>query len=149
MIEVAVLPYTTGLPRNTFLMGFAATPNVFVDDTPINSMGFTGDVVDVAKPRSTLRILTLGGSAMFNRRMAERLKARLSKASSDPIEVIRAALRTHTTAASILKYRLLAEYRPDLVLISHGINDLWANHVTDRDFRADYSHLNPWYKRNA
>jgi len=34
------------------------------------------------------------------------------------------------------------------VLIYEGINDLWANHVAENEFKNDYSHLSPWYKRN-
>lgn len=147
--DLALPNYMTGLPRDTFLMGFAATPNSWVDDTPINSMGFTGDPVDLVKPAQTIRILTLGGSAMFNRRMTQRLKDGLNKVSSSHIEIVGGALRAHTTASSILKYKLLSKYRPDLILIYHGINDLWANHVSLEDFRADYSHLSPWYKRNV
>lgn len=82
VMEVARSTYTTGLSRKSSLMGFAAVPNTLADDTHINSIGFTGDVVDVATPRDTIRILTLGGSAMFNPRMTQRLKARLSAASS-------------------------------------------------------------------
>jgi GDSL-like Lipase/Acylhydrolase family len=146
--DLAVPTYKTGLSREMFLMGFAATANSLVDDTPINSMGFTGDVVDLSKPPQTIRILTLGGSAMFNRRMTERLKSGFNAVSSQRVEIIGGALRTHTTASSVLKYKLFSKYSPDFVLIYHGINDLWANHVASEDFRADYSHLNPWYKRN-
>jgi hypothetical protein len=146
--EFVVYPYKTGLPRDVFLMGFAAIPHRVVDDTPINALGFTGDVIDVRKSPGTIRVLTLGGSALFNRRMTERLKDRFSRVGTEGIEILGAALRTHTTASSILKHKLFSKYKSDFVLIYHGINDLWANHVLNEDFKADYSHLNPWYKRN-
>jgi hypothetical protein len=148
ILEFIILPSKTNLPRDAFLMGFAATPNRLVDDTRINSMGFTGDSIDLMKPHGTIRILTLGGSAMFNRRMTERLKNRLNTISTQPIEIVGAALRTHTTMSSVLKYKLLSKYHFDLVLFYHGINDLWANHVAIEDFKDDYSHLDPRYKRN-
>jgi lysophospholipase L1-like esterase len=148
LVEFIVYPYKIGMPRDVYLMGFAATPHSLVDDTPINALGFTGDVIAVRKPPGTIRILTLGGSAMFNRRMTQRLKDRFNLVATERMEILGAALRTHTTASSILKHKLLSKYRPDFVLIYHGINDLWANHVLDGDFKADYSHLNPWYKRN-
>lgn len=130
-------------------MGFSATPGSVVDDTTINSMGFAGDSVDVSKPPGTIRILTLGGSAMFNRRMAERLRDRLKTATGRRLEVVGGALRAHTTMSSVLKYKVLRKYAFDIVLIYHGINDLWANHVALDEFREDYSHLGPWYKRNV
>ncbi len=144
--EFLVLPGVLGVPRGTFLMGFAATPNQLVDDTPINSMGFTGDVIEVEKTPGTTRILTLGGSAFFNRRMTDRLIEALGAASAEPVEVVGAALRTHTTLSSVFKYDLLSRYDFDVVIIYHGVNDLWANHVMR--FRPDYFHLSPWYKRS-
>src|SRR5262249_42908775 len=63
-------------------------------------------------------------------------------------EILGAALRSHTTRASLLKYQALSKYQFDYVSIYHGINDLWANHVPDADFRTDYGHLNPWYVRS-
>ena len=86
---------------------------------------------------------------MFNRRMTERLKHSLTKITSQPIEVLGAALRTHTTKSSVVKYKLLRKYRFDFVLIYHGINDLWANHIPIESFQSDYSHLGSWYKRNV
>lgn len=147
--EFFLLPSLNGLPRDVILMGFAATPHTLVDDTPINSMGFTGDVIGLTQDPGTIRILTLGGSAMFNRRMTERLKQRLARASTQRIELLGAALRTHTTWSSVLKYKLLRKYRFDVVIIYHGINDLWANHIRIRDFQRDYSHLGAYYKRSA
>ena len=70
------------------LMGFAGKPNTTLDDTPINSMGFTGDVIDIEKNPEKVRILTLGGSAMFNRRMTEQLKESFNKISRRPVELI-------------------------------------------------------------
>ncbi len=140
-------PWVGDLPRETFLMGFAATPGK-VDDVIVNSMGFTGDVVVREKGEGTTRLLTLGESSFFNRRVTERLKSRLQKISTNEVQIVGAALRTHTTRSSLLKYELLRSYDFDLVLIYHGINDLWANQVPLEEFQEDYSHLDPWYARN-
>ena len=145
--EFVFIPWISRLPRETFLMGFAATPGM-VDDVLINSTGFTGDVVERRKPPRTTRILTLGESSLFNRRMTERIKKRLQSMSKTEVEIVGAALRTHTTKSSVLKYELLRRYDFDFVLIYHGINDLWADHVPLPEFREDYSHLGPWYRRN-
>lgn len=151
VITPLALRITGKPPRELMLLGFVSTPNTLIDDTPINAQGYTGDVISKDKSQpSTIRILTLGGSAMFNRKMTQRLIEGLSKITPRQIEVMGAALRTHTTRSSLIKYEAqLYKYHFDYVLIYHGINDLWMNHVAATDFRDDYSHLNAFYKRNS
>lgn len=140
---------TQNLPRRLFLMGFAATPDTLVIDVRTNAQGFTGPILDEDKPESVTRILTLGGSVLFNRRMTERMAAAFSAAASAPIELQGGALKTHTTRSSLIKYaEHFSRYHFDYVLIYHGVNDLWANHVTPEEYEEDYSHLHHWYKRN-
>lgn len=146
--EFVILPWHFKLPRDMALMGFAGKPNTVLDDTSINSMGFTGDVIHLNKNPENIRILTLGGSAIFNRRMTERLEKSLNEISSHPVEILGAALRTHTSMSSLIKYRELSRYKFDYVLIYHGINDLFVNNVFVDHFRSDYSHMLPWYRRN-
>jgi len=149
LAEFVVIPKLIKIPRDIYLMGFAATPNTVLDDTPINSLGFTGDAIQsTEKAPGSIRILTLGGSAFFNRNMTNRLKSKLSNICDKKVEILGAALRAHSTMSSILKYKLLSKYNFDIVLIYHGINDLWMNHVSAKDFKEDYSHFDPWYKRN-
>lgn len=147
-LELVWFPNKSGLPREALLMGFVGSPNSLVSDTPINSMGFTGDEISKKKYPETTRILTLGESTFFNRRLAERLKNHLAQISEKPVEVLGAALRQHTTQSSIYKYRYLSKYQFDYVIIYHGLNDLWANNVILNEFKEDYSQLDPWYKRN-
>lgn len=146
IIEFILAPLILGCPRSAVLMGFIArTKNI--DDVKINSMGFTGDVPAIAKKPGLIRILILGGSTMFNRNMTARLKNKLVEAADNPVEVVGAALRMHTSMSDIYKYRYLSKYHFDYVLIYAGINDLWLNHVSEKDFRDDYSHFNPNYRR--
>jgi hypothetical protein len=86
--------------RSLTLLSVAATPNVLVDDTMTNSQGFTGDVLSDQKPPHTKRILTLGGSAMFNRRMTERLIDSLKPITSTPLEVQGGAFRAKKALTS-------------------------------------------------
>ncbi len=148
--EWLILPkYVNAPSRQAYLMGFCGIPGADVDGTVINSMGFTGDVISQSKPPGTLRILTLGGSAFFNRNMAERLREGLQERLSQHVEVVGGALRQHNSRCSLLKFNHLAGYDFDYVLIYHGINDLDANHVSPEDFRPDYSHFHPFFVRNA
>ena len=137
--------------RELQLLGLCGLPNTQVDDTPINSQGFTGHVLQPSKPtQNTIRILTLGGSAMFDHRMTERLIENLAKATSAKLEIQGGALRSHSTRSSLIKYKEhFYRYSFDYVLIYHAINDLLMNHVALENFKADYSHFSPWYKRNT
>jgi hypothetical protein len=148
--EFILLPLVEGMPRDMLLMGFCVNSRTtkMVDDTAINEMGFTGDVLEKKKAPGTIRILTLGGSSMFNRRMTERLKVKLQAQTPAQIEILGAALREHTSQSSVYKYELLSAYHFDYVLLYDGINDLWANHVLETDFRDDYSQLNAFYNHN-
>jgi len=146
--EAWILPATTGLPRAAALLGFTAEPGA-VDDVAISAMGFAGDTIEQRKPPGTVRVLTLGGSVLFNRRMTARLKGALAPLvpGDARLELVGAALRGHTTWASRHKWRHLAPYGFDVVLVYHGINDLFADHVAEADFRDDYGHLGAWYVR--
>jgi lysophospholipase L1-like esterase len=144
-----LLSMTDQPSRYLTLLGVAARPNVLVDDTMINSQGFTGDVLGEQKPPHTKRILTLGGSVMFNRRMTERLIGSLKMITSTPLEVQGGALRSHTSRDSVIKYKYhFHRYHFDYVLIYEGVNDLWMNHISADKFKSDYSHARPWYRRN-
>lgn len=135
--------------RDLALLGFLALPNSKVDDTLINSQGFTGNVIlDASRSTNSIRILTLGGSAFFNRRMTERLSAHLANATPRKVEVVGGALRTHTSRSSVIKYRYFRKFKFDYVVVYDGINDLWANNVQPPDYRSDYSHIVPWNRRN-
>ncbi len=152
-VEYLLLPvWSTGsTDRELALLGFVATPNSLVDDTRINGQGFTGAELTRYEPATgTRRLLTLGGSALFNRRMTERMTEAWAPVFPVDIEVVGGALRTHTTRASLIKLEQhFADYYFDYVLIYHAINDLWASNVPKEDFREDYSHLDPWYRRSG
>jgi lysophospholipase L1-like esterase len=148
-------------PRDILLMGFSAPPGITFYGTKINELGFTGKVPAIPKPVGTARILTLGGSAFFNRNVGDRLSNKLDELmlkdtnlNSSRAEVLGGALQRHTTRASLLKFKALQRYGFDqengfdFVVVYHGINDLWANNVPKKQFRADYAQLDPWYRHN-
>ncbi len=146
--EFVLLPRLGGLPRDTLLMGFAATPDSVIDGQRINALGFTGDEIRDPPAANTMRVLVLGSSTMFNRHMAEHLQAAMQQKTQKKVELLNAGIRSHTTRADLYKLQLLARYHWDYVLFYDGINDLWANHVLPQDYREDYAHLDPWYHRN-
>jgi len=145
-----LLKLTNNPPRTQTLINFTAEPNSTVDNVVINDHGFTGDSFAKQKSPNTLRVLTLGGSVLFNDNITQELKERLQEISPHKLEVEGAALRSHSTASSVIKFKqFFKDYNVDYVLIYHGINDLWMNHVAKEDFKNDYSHYLSAYKRNA
>jgi hypothetical protein len=127
-------------------MGFAADRSQ-IGDVALSPFGFTGDAPDAAAAPGALRVATLGGSVLFNRRFTERLRDALAAQTGRPVQVVGAALRAHTSRSSLQKWRLLAPYGFDVVVVYEGINDLYANHVEPALYRDDYAQLGAWYVR--
>lgn len=153
-LDILLLPLVMKIPRELYLMGFiAAIPGQGIKSESqgvrINSLGMTGTTPSGPKWENEIRILTLGGSVMMNRNMTERLEAKLNAASSQEVQILGAGLSGHDTRSSVIKFDYLARYDFDYVLIYHGINDLWNNHVAPDEFRIDYSHRCPWNRRNV
>ncbi|MDA0839827.1 MAG: SGNH/GDSL hydrolase family protein, partial [Planctomycetota bacterium] len=153
-LDILLLPLVMKIPRELYLMGFiAAIPGQGIKSESqgvrINSLGMTGTAPSGPKWENEIRILTLGGSVMMNRNMTERLEAKLNDASSQKVQILGAGLSGHDTRSSVIKFDYLARYDFDYVLIYHGINDLWNNHVAPDEFRIDYSHRCPWNRRNV
>ena len=153
LLEAVLLPFLLKIPRDLYLMGFiAAVPGQGIESesqgVKINSVGMTGTAPSGPKRENVIRILTLGGSVMLNRNMTERLEAKLNAEASQKVEILGAGLSGHDSRSSVIKFGYLAQHEFDYVLIYHGINDLWNNHVAPDDFEGDYSHRNPWNRRN-
>lgn len=135
--------------RPLLLMGHFATPNERIAGIHINSQGFSGDDLPPQKTDDTQRILILGGSSVFNLNFGERLKKRIVEQVNHPIELVDGALRSQTTASSLIQWQYyFYKYNFDTVFIYHGINDLWMNRVDKKYFKFDYSHNHHIYKRN-
>ena len=96
LVEYALVPALLAVThqpgRSLILLGVVGIPNALVDDTKINSQGFTVDVLSESKPPNTKGILTLGGSAIFNRRMTGRLIDNFSRATPTHLEIQGGAL---------------------------------------------------------
>ena len=87
------------------------------------------------KPAGAIRILALGGSTTLDDTLpdADRyprvLEARLRHDHpADTIEVFNAGMDWFTTKHSLINYVTnLQEWRPDIVIVMHGINDLYRS----------------------
>lgn len=107
------------------------------------------DASKLEKPKDTIRILTLGGSTTKNGFLPaeDRYPAILEKLlrSAHPekkIEVFNGGQDTFTTKHSLINYVTnMKDWKPDIVIIMHGINDLYRS-CLDPDYTiGDYNRL--------
>jgi lysophospholipase L1-like esterase len=114
-----------------------------------------GELFPFEKPEGSLRIVCFGGSSTENGWNFEQsrthyplvLQRKLRKATGrTDVEVINVGNAAYSTAHSLILLELnVLSWRPDVVILSHNINDLTAGYFPD--FRVDYSHKfsNPYY----
>ena len=139
--------------------GFALHPFLQVAPAPdpsstvfVNRHGFRGAEIDEARRPGTLRIFALGGSTTYSgdidyaqtypAQLARILKAR---APHLEIEIQNAACDWYSTEHSLIRYLFnVRRFEPDVVLVFHGINDLYRGFAPEwfskGGFRADYAH---------
>jgi lysophospholipase L1-like esterase len=101
----------------------------------INSLGFRGEEFAPRKPPGSYRIFALGGSTTFGYpegtpetadtypfKTQEELRRRVNDRR---IEVINAGVPGYTLRTSLVNYATrLTWYEPDLIMVSHGVNDM-------------------------
>ena len=120
----------------------------------INRWGMRGADIDMWKPAGAYRIFLQGDSAFENEwtayeeSLAGVLEAELKARAPVPVEIQNAAVAWHSTQHSLIDYLFrLQDFRPDLLIICHGVNDLYrgfsAPSVTlaDMPYQSDYSHF--------
>jgi hypothetical protein len=130
-------------------LGLVARPNMASN---INAHGFRGDPIEISKPKNTYRIFTLGGSTTFSGRLdykdsyPAKLQNKLQQRYPDiKIEVQNPAYHWYTTAHSVTNYVFrVRKFQPDLIVVFHGINDLFNGFsppwYSVEDYKDDYSH---------
>jgi lysophospholipase L1-like esterase len=101
------------------------------------------ELYPLAKPPGAFRIICFGGSTTENRveemhyplRLQQLMRERHGR---DDIEVINVANQAYSTPHSLILLQLHAlHWQPDLIILSHNVNDLTAAYFPD--FRSDYS----------
>ncbi len=120
----------------------------------INAWGFRGAEIEKAKPAGTYRIFLQGDSAFENEwnpyreSLAGVLEAQLKGRCATAIEVQNAAVAWHSTQHALIDYLFrLQEFKPDLVILCHGMNDLYRGFsapsvtLSDAPYQSDYSHF--------
>lgn len=92
-------------------------------------------------------ILMLGGSVLHTDfgNIEHLLREKLTRATGKAIRIYNLSAAAHTSLDSYYKYRHLADWHFDLVMVYHGINEVRANNCPASVFQSDYSHLS-WYR---
>jgi hypothetical protein len=93
-----------------------------------------------------LQVLVLGASVMTAQygNIPRLLGSAITRGSGRPVQMYNISRSSLSSRDSLIKYKNLGDYRFDLVIFYHGINDTRANNVPEADFRDDYSHYG-WY----
>ena len=115
----------------------------------INSLGYQNDEFKKTKDSDTYRIVLVGGSTVINidvsyeKNVGKVLEDELTNYYHKKFEVINAGVQGYTTEHSIIDYMFrISELKPDLVIMWHGVNDLYASCPTRLGaYKSDYSHL--------
>lgn len=125
-------PYLVAAPR----------PNARVEYRGVsythNSQGFRGP--EIGPKSGRVRVVAIGGSTTYGAGVSdgEEWPARLGELLGPRFEVLNFGMLGHTTAEHIALVSLVVpEYRPDLLIIHAGYNDLRNMHV--RGLAPDYS----------
>ena len=147
-------------------VGWVPTPNHHRGNNHHNALGFRGEAFDYRKPTGEFRIVCLGGSTTYTSGVDHSIFAfprilqdRLRDRGFSAVRVVNAGAEGYSTFESLvtLQFRVL-ELDPDLVIVYHGINDLFHRFVYPPSaFRADNSGalrrelpgMAPWWQRSS
>ena len=111
-----------------------------------------GETYSLEKPDGVFRIVVFGGSTTENHRAFEEagvhypmlLQSALARElGSDAVEVINVAFSAYTTAHSLILFELdVLSWQPDMVILSHNVNDLTTAYWPEFsfDYSSKYSH---------
>lgn len=128
------------------------TPNPDSPKLGVNRFGFRGSDLAEPKPPNEFRIFVFGGSTVFCGSLAvaetpcgmlERM-LRATRPDRD-IRVQNAGADWHCSQHSLIKLAVTVQHlEPDLIIVYHGINDLYRSFVPDAfadgAYRDDYAH---------
>jgi lysophospholipase L1-like esterase len=126
-----------GLSYRHVQLGHSLIPNAhYFDRVTINSLGFRGPDIDVAKPAGTIRILCMGGSTTFDtyvtsndRTWPQQLERYLGELHPGvDFEVINAGISGYKVLDSLINFHMrLKSLQPDIMIVYHAHNDISAN----------------------
>lgn len=172
MLEIGIRIHDTVRGWGFFYEGRNRTARAEKAERPFRGFGFDayrdrdavryiasthGELYPFAKPEGTLRIVAFGGSTTVNEFSNKHggghypllLQSMIRERKGIDVEVINAAFSAYATPHSLILLALdVITWDPDIVILSHNINDLLVGYFPG--FRPDYSHkyINPNFRRN-
>lgn len=130
------LSLSGGLRHNA--LGFRDERNFEPDDAAVRIVFIGGSTTYTINVRDNQKIFSYGLEQRLNEAYADRLDGR-------HIEVINAGMGGATTAENLVRLIFfVSEVQPDLVVIQHGINDVWPRAVST--IQSDYSNYRQRWK---
>jgi GDSL-like Lipase/Acylhydrolase family len=100
------------------------------------------DQVAAGHAADSFDVLLLGGSVVYPAfgKINERLESALQDKLGRKVRLVNLSYPGRTSLDSRLKYEYAADKRWDLVLVYHGINDVYLNNCPPGKFRSNYAH---------
>jgi len=124
-------------PKSSYTM---MHPEGDIIEYKINSFGFRGDDFSLRKQNGNIRIICAGDSSTFGFNVnyidsyPERLKEILNIGNSNQYEVINAGVIGYSSFQGKIYFeQYLRKFKPDILIISYGINDSMTESISDAD----------------
>lgn len=120
--------------------------------THSNEHGFRGEPITIKRTPGKLRIMFMGGSTVYcmrtiyNESHPRRLELLLQEKYPDrPLELQNTGVDWYTTQHSLSNYLFrIKDFKPDIIILFHGINDLCRSFSPEKlargPYRPDYAH---------
>ena len=98
-----------------------------IDDTYNANPDSVLAAIDVLARAGGTRVLVLGGSVMFDRHLAQRLKQAIATRTERPVELVGAGLRSHTSRSSLIKLQWFVQHHDADLVLHAGLADIKAD----------------------
>jgi lysophospholipase L1-like esterase len=130
-----------------------AVPIAGAERLRINHWGYRGEEIELEREEDSFRIFVIGGSTVYCDRLdfedshPRILQKLLQEAYPEiRIEVQNAGMHAHTTQHTLIKYlSRIHDFRPDLVIFYHAVNDMCHSFtppvLSHGEYRPDYGHV--------
>jgi len=113
-----------------------------------NSLGYRGDEIETPKPPDRYRVVCIGGSTTYcdgvddyQKSYPYLLQSYFHEQGFSNIDVVNAGVPGYSTMESLINFSIrVSDLKPNLIIIYHGINDIYARLVwPSAAYRRDHS----------
>jgi lysophospholipase L1-like esterase len=131
-----------------YYLGYTPTPNYRANNNQHNTLGFRDDEIELPKPPGEFRVVCVGGSTTYTPAVGDYrysypnvVEQELQERGYDHVNVINGGVDGWTSHETLISFTMrLLELDPDLIIVHHSINDVFARIVwPSAAFRPDNS----------